>query len=113
MDGTGRCEGSRQAGQGLRRLTFYIPHVSIRAPVTHPLDEERIDTQVMSERGTPMSETVARVQRRVYAYLVQALPKIQAQQLLDNMNLATAKCLCIVLCALLLLQGLTTYCVAL
>jgi hypothetical protein len=61
VDGAGRCEDSRQAGQGLCGLTLNIQHVSVGPPVAHPLDEERIDTQVMCERGTTTSEAMTRV----------------------------------------------------
>lgn len=72
VDGAGRCEDARQAGQGLSGLTLHIQHVSIRSPVAHPLDKEWIDTQVVCERCTTTSETVTRVHRGINTVLAQA-----------------------------------------
>ena len=57
VDGASRCKCPRQAGQGFSGLTLNIQHVSIRTPVAHPLDEERIDSQVICKCGPSPSET--------------------------------------------------------
>jgi hypothetical protein len=39
VDGAGRCEGSGQADQAFWGVMLYVPHVRIRHPVAHSLDE--------------------------------------------------------------------------
>jgi hypothetical protein len=53
VDGARRCEGSGQANQALGGVMLYVPHVRIRYPVAHSLDEERIHPQAKRERGPP------------------------------------------------------------
>jgi len=67
VGGTGRCEGSRQAGQAFGGAMIDVPHVRIVSLVANTLFEKRVNTQSMSERSFAPAKAVARVLRGIHS----------------------------------------------